>query len=56
MGLTFAGLIYAGTMIALGKNSNYAGFITNCFWGTVNIFAMSGIVLAALWKPTEEAA
>ncbi len=51
--LTLSGLLYSGTMLALGKNSNYSGFITNCFWGGVNIFAMSGIVMAALWKPQE---
>lgn len=51
--LTILGLLYAGTLIVLGKNDNYAGFITNIFWGSVNIFAMSGIVAAALWKPQE---
>lgn len=50
---TLAGLIYAGTLLALGKNTNYAGFITNVFWGSVNIFAMSGIIGAAVWKPED---
>lgn len=51
--LTALGLIFAGIMLYLGKTSNYAGFIINCFWGTVNIAAMSGMVAAALWKPDE---
>ncbi len=51
IGLTVAGLIYTGVMIALGKAHNYSGFVTNLFWGTINVAALSGIVAAAFWKP-----
>jgi cellulose synthase (UDP-forming) len=51
--LTILGLLYAGIALWVGKSDNYAGFIINLFWGTINVSAMSGIVAAALWKPAE---
>ncbi|MCS6808398.1 MAG: cellulose synthase catalytic subunit [Bacteroidota bacterium] len=52
--LTALGLVYAGMRLYTGISHNYAGFIVNLFWGTINICAMSGIVAAALWKPPSE--
>ena len=52
--LTVLGLLYAGVALWVGKSDNYAGFIINLFWGTINVCAMSGMVAAAFWKPAEE--
>ncbi len=51
--LTVLGLLYAYAQYFLLDNMNYSlgGLIVNLFWGLNNIFALSGIVLAAFWQP-----
>lgn len=51
--LTVAGLAYASYGYQQGSFTNLNGLLTNIFWGFNNILAMSGLVLAAFWKPDE---
>jgi cellulose synthase (UDP-forming) len=51
--LTVAGLAYATYGYQQGSFTNLNGLLTNIFWGFNNILAMSGLVLAAFWKPDE---
>lgn len=51
--LTIAGLAYATYGYQQGSFTNLNGLLTNIFWGFNNILAMSGLVLAAFWKPDE---
>jgi cellulose synthase (UDP-forming) len=55
IGLTAAGIVYAWSAF-MWHNSNHslAGVLVNTFWGLNNILALSGLVLAAFWKPEEE--
>lgn len=53
--LTAVGFAYATTQYYLGHDENLNGLITNAFWGLNNIAAMWGMVMAAFWKPAEEA-
>ncbi len=54
--LTLAGLAYASINYYLGSFNNLNGILTNTFWGINNILAMSGVVLAAFWKPEQPSA
>lgn len=56
--LTVAGLAYAGTLYGLGRRADTVALLANAFWGSFNILALSGMVRAAFWRPseTEEAA
>jgi cellulose synthase (UDP-forming) len=53
--LTAAALAYALLAFALGSEAYTAGgLIANGFWAANNIIAMSGIILAAFWRPDDE--
>jgi len=53
--LTMLGIAYGWTMFAAGKNVHaFEALVLNSFWGVNNIFAMTGIIRAAVWKPDEE--
>jgi cellulose synthase (UDP-forming) len=54
--VTVVALVYGAVQLALGKSSNYAGYVANLFWCIINISALSGLVAAAVWKPAEERA
>ena len=51
--LTVLGLLYASIQFLLLGNDGYSagGILVNLFWGLNNIFALSGIVMAAFWQP-----
>jgi cellulose synthase (UDP-forming) len=51
--LTSLGLVYAGLRLVLVGDTHIAGYITNLFWSLNNIIALSGIIMAAFWKPEE---
>jgi len=52
--LTALGILYGWTMFAAGKNVHaFEALVLNSFWGLNNIFAMTGIIRAAVWKPDE---
>lgn len=53
--LTAIGIVYAWLQFALGHpRFDLAGLLINSFWGLNNILALSGIVLAAFWRPVME--
>lgn len=53
--LTIIGITTAWTRYGLGNpNFDLAGLVINTFWGMVNIIALSGIIMAAFWRPAEE--
>ncbi|MEM7252631.1 MAG: cellulose synthase catalytic subunit [Pseudomonadota bacterium] len=53
--LTVAGIIFASVKFMHTQDLNLlAGLMTNIFWGINNIVAMSGLVLAAFWRPDDE--
>jgi cellulose synthase (UDP-forming) len=53
--LTIIGLIYAWvSFLFFNSHHNLDGLIVNTFWGLNNILALSGIVFAAFWNPTDE--
>jgi cellulose synthase (UDP-forming) len=53
--LTVMALAYALIAFLLGSNAYTAGgLIANGFWAANNIIAMSGIILAAFWRPENE--
>lgn len=54
--LTLLGVLYASVQYFVLNNHDYSlgGILVNVFWGLNNIFALSGIVLAAFWQPEEE--
>ncbi|SKA69584.1 cellulose synthase (UDP-forming) [Thiothrix eikelboomii] len=51
--LTVCGVLYASIQYFILHNQDYSlgGILVNIFWGLNNIFALSGIVLAAFWQP-----
>ena len=53
--LTVIAIVYAGFQYHQA-NPDYAinGLLINTFWGLYNIFALSGLIMAAFWKPGEE--
>lgn len=52
--LTVLGILYGWTMFAAGKNVHaFEALVLNSFWGLNNIFAMTGIIRAAVWKPDD---
>ena len=54
--LTATGIVFAWTMHASGSNAHtLEALAINTFWGLNNIFAMTGIIRAAIWKPIEGA-
>jgi len=53
-GLTVACLLYAIAAYALGLGHyQAAGILSNAFWGLNNVFALLGMVRAALWEPED---
>lgn len=53
--LTIVGLIFAWvSFLFFHSHHNLDGLIVNTFWGLNNILALSGIVFAAFWNPTED--
>nr|HMN84560.1 hypothetical protein [Bauldia sp.] len=51
---TAAAIAFGVAALALGFGRHTtAGVLTNVFWGLNNILALSGIVRAALWRPSE---
>ena len=53
--LTVVGLIFAWvSFLFFHSHHNLDGLIVNTFWGLNNILALSGIVFAAFWNPTED--
>ena len=54
--LTFASLAYAGAGLLINADSQALGsFVVNGFWGLSNAWAMSVLIVAALWQPKDEA-
>lgn len=52
--LTAIGILFAWVQFALGHPKfDLAGLLINSFWGLNNILALSGIVMAAFWKPEQ---
>ena len=51
--LTLGGLIYAGTLYRLGRRHDAVALLANAFWGGFNILALSGMIRAAFWKPSQ---
>jgi len=52
--LTLIGIVYAWMQFVKGHPQfDLAGLLINTFWGLNNILALSGIVLAAFWQPSE---
>jgi len=50
--LTAIGIVYAWIQFAIGHpRFDLAGLLINTFWGLNNIFALTGIVMAAFWRP-----
>jgi len=57
VGLTVIGIISAWIQLSLGTTRfDLSGLIINSFWGLINIFALSGILFAAFWRPEPVAA
>jgi len=55
LGLTVVGIALAWTQFLFGQSHyDLAGLFINSFWGVVNIIALSGIVLAACWRPEQQ--
>lgn len=55
LALTIVGVSYAWGQFAIGNSKfDLAGLLINSFWGLNNILALTGIVLAAFWKPEAE--
>lgn len=53
--LTIAGLMLAvGLHVSGFRTYSTAGLLSNAFWGLNNVFAMLGMIRAALWQPMEE--
>lgn len=53
-GLTVASLAYAIAAYGLGiGHFQAAGILSNVFWGLNNVFALLGMVRAAVWEPEE---
>jgi len=51
--LTVLGIVFAWLQFILGNPKfDLAGLLINSFWGLNNILALSGIVLAAFWRPS----
>ncbi|MEF3049206.1 glycosyltransferase family 2 protein [Pseudotabrizicola sp. L79] len=54
VGLTLFGAVWATGALLLGDTPHSAsGVVANILWGLNNCLAMSGIIAAALWQPTE---
>ncbi len=54
LGLTVVGIVYAWIRFLQGNPQfDLAGLLINSFWGLNNILALSGIVMAAFWQPSE---
>lgn len=52
--LTISGIIYSwGQLQENAGNYELNGVLLNTFWGLYNIMALSGVVVAALWKPDD---
>jgi len=51
IGLTVAGTLYGGLLVATGARGNAVGYMANLFWSFNNLLALSVIVLASLRKP-----
>ena len=52
--LTTVGIVFAWLQFAIGNPKfDLAGLLINSFWGLNNILALSGIVMAAFWRPEE---
>ncbi len=55
IGLTSVGILFAWWQVATGHiGYSVDGVLLNTFWGLNNIIALSGIVFAAMWRPSEE--
>lgn len=52
--LTLFGIIYNLTLVFFDLHPSLSGFISNSFWGLINVYNLSIIVRAALWKPESE--
>ena len=53
--LNLGALVFAAVLLALGSDRyTLGGLIANGFWAMNNVFAMSGIVAAAFWRPAAE--
>ncbi|MEL6614546.1 MAG: cellulose synthase catalytic subunit [Bacteroidota bacterium] len=56
IGLTLAGIAFASVRYGLGYEIDRAALIANTFWGLNNVFALAGVVRAALHDPDRAAA
>jgi cellulose synthase (UDP-forming) len=52
--LTLAGIFFRAGKVYLGMDDNITALLANTFWGINNIMAMTGVVLAAFWKPEDK--
>lgn len=57
IGITIGALLYAWLTLYTEDNYKftYLGVITNSFWSIFNIYCLSSLVMAALYKPFDEA-
>lgn len=53
--LSLIGVAYNVVLLALGHHPLASGFAANTFWTIFNIIALSVMIRAAYWKPTETA-
>jgi cellulose synthase (UDP-forming) len=56
MGLMLVGLVYAGVRVFVLELGDPSAYVANFFWTVNNLLALSPIVAAALWPPSEDAA
>lgn len=56
IGLTLAGIAYNVVLLTMGHHPLASGFAANTFWSIFNIIALSVIIRAAYWKPTDTSA
>ena len=51
--LTLLGVVYNSILLLMGYHPSASGFFANSFWCIFNVFALSIMIRAALWKPLE---
>jgi len=51
--LTVLGILWGIVKLALGWSREFAGILTNVFWGLYNLLMLSAVVRAAVWRPKE---
>jgi cellulose synthase (UDP-forming) len=54
IGLTLVGMVYNAILVFYGKHLSPSGFAANTFWCFFNIVALSIMIRAAYWKPSDQ--